>query len=58
MVAPGRWGSESEKESGLVKFLERWERMGVSRSSSSRRGSARLVSCISKLLALCVFCVD
>jgi hypothetical protein len=32
-------------ESGVMKFLERWLRMGVSRSSSSRRGRARAVSC-------------
>lgn len=43
--APGRAASESEKEeSGVAKFLERWLRIGVSRSSSSRRGRARLVS--------------
>ena len=30
--------------SGVVKFLERWLSMGVRRSSSSSRGSARAVS--------------
>lgn len=30
--------------SGVIKFLERWSSMGVSRSSSSSRGSARAVS--------------
>jgi len=30
--------------SGVAKFLERWVRMGVRRSSSSRRGRARAVS--------------
>ena len=30
--------------SGVAKFLERWVRIGVRRSSSSRRGRARAVS--------------
>lgn len=41
----GRAESASERwESGVAKDLERWVRMGVSRSSSSRRGRARAVS--------------
>ena len=40
--APGRLLSESDSvESGVTKFLDRWLRMGVRRSSSSRRGRAR-----------------
>jgi hypothetical protein len=31
-------------ESGVIKFLERWLRIGVRRSSSSSRGRARAVS--------------
>ena len=47
MGAPGMALSESERvESGLAKFLDRWLRMGVRRSSSSRRGRARAASCI------------
>ena len=46
MEALERAVSESERlESGVEKFLERWFRMGVRRSSSSRRGRARAVSC-------------
>jgi len=46
MGAPGRALSESERvESGVAKFLERWLRIGVRRSSSSRRGRARAASC-------------
>lgn len=42
--APGRAVSESDiPESGVPKFLERWFNIGVSRSSSSRRGRARAV---------------
>lgn len=45
MEMPGREVSESERvESGVEKFLERWVRIGVKRSSSSRRGMARAVS--------------
>ena len=45
MGAPWRAESESEREeSGVAKFLDRWMRMGVRRSSSSRRGRARAVS--------------
>lgn len=45
MGAPGRALSESERvESGVAKFLERWFNIGVRRSSSSRRGSARAAS--------------
>lgn len=45
MGAPGRALSESERlESGVAKFLDRWLRMGVRRSSSSRRGKAREAS--------------
>lgn len=41
---PGRTVSESDKvESGVAKFLERWFRIGVRRSSSSMRGNARAV---------------
>lgn len=44
MGAPWRIVSESERlESGVAKFLERWFRIGVRRSSSSRRGKARAV---------------
>jgi len=40
--APGRAVVEEEYEaSGVVKLFERWARMGVRRSSSSRRGRAR-----------------
>ena len=43
--APGNDASESEKAaSGVVKFLDKWLRMGVRRSSSSSRGKAREVS--------------
>jgi hypothetical protein len=35
---------ESYATSGAVKELPRWVRIGESRSSSSRRGSARAVS--------------
>ena len=46
MGAPVTAESESESvESGVAKFLERCVRIGVRRSSSSRRGSARAVSC-------------
>lgn len=45
MGAPGRELSLSEIwASGVAKFLERWVRMGVRRSSSSSRGRARDVS--------------
>lgn len=45
MGAPGREVSLSEMcASGVAKFLERWVRMGLRRSSSSRRGRAREVS--------------
>ena len=45
--APGSAVSESEiVESGVEKFFERWLRIGVSRSSSSRRGRALAVSCL------------
>lgn len=45
MGAPGRALSESERvESGVAKLLDRWFRMGVKRSSSSSRGSARAAS--------------
>ena len=47
MVAPERALSESERvESGVAKFLDRWFRMGVRRSSSSSRGKARAASYI------------
>jgi hypothetical protein len=36
---------ESYAASGAVKDRERWAKMGESRSSSSKRGSARAVSC-------------
>lgn len=43
--APGRLSFVLEYEaSGVVKLLERWARIGVRRSSSSKRGSARDVS--------------
>ena len=43
--APGREVSASERvESGVAKDLERWLRIGLSRSSSSSRGRARDVS--------------
>jgi hypothetical protein len=42
MVPAGR--EESEVEGGVRKVEERWFRMGVRRSSSSRRGRARDVS--------------
>ena len=46
MGAPGNAVFESEiVESGVEKFFERWLRIGVRRSSSSRRGRARAVSC-------------
>ena len=45
MVAPERALSASERvESGVAKFLDRWFRMGVRRSSSSSRGKARAAS--------------
>ena len=45
-AAPGRRVSVSERwASGVAKDLERWVRIGVRRSSSSRRGRARDVSC-------------
>lgn len=44
--APGRLDEDDENEaSGVVKLFDRWARIGVRRSSSSRRGSAREVSC-------------
>ena len=46
-VPDGRAPSESRKvESGVEKFFERCVRIGLRRSSSSRRGRARLVSCV------------
>lgn len=39
--APSTAVSELELASGVVKFWERWVRIGVNRSSSSSRGSAR-----------------
>ena len=43
--APGRALSESERvESGVAKFLDKWFRIGVRRSSSSSRGRAREAS--------------
>ena len=43
---PSMLASEVEyAASGAVKDCERWARMGARRSSSSRRGSARAVSC-------------
>ena len=45
MSAPGKEVEELEYEaSGVVKFLERWAKMGVRRSSSSKRGKAREVT--------------
>lgn len=45
--APSTKPSFSEyTDSALPKFFERWFRIGVKRSSSSKRGRARLVSCI------------
>jgi hypothetical protein len=42
---PVRWEVDSEEaNSGVLKFLERWVRIGERRSSSSRRGRAREVS--------------
>ena len=47
MGAPGSEVSASEMwASGVAKFLERCVRMGLRRSSSSRRGRAREVSCV------------
>ena len=44
MGAPGNEVSASERVlSGVAKDLERWARIGVRRSSSSRRGRAREV---------------
>lgn len=43
--APCNIVSESASvESGVAKFLDKWSMMGLSRSSSSRRGRARAVS--------------
>ncbi len=43
-MAVSREVSESEMpESGVEKFLDRWFRIGVRRSSSSSRGMARAV---------------
>jgi hypothetical protein len=46
VLRPSILASEEEyAASGAVKFCERWARMGARRSSSSRRGRARDVSC-------------
>jgi len=46
MAAPGRRESVSLREEvGVLKAVERCVRIGVRRSDSSRRGSAREVSC-------------
>lgn len=45
ICAPGGAEVLDEYEaSGVMKFLDKWLRIGVSRSSSSRRGRARAVS--------------
>lgn len=38
--------------SGVMKFLERWSRMGLRRSSSSSLGSPRAVSCEGRISSL------
>lgn len=45
MGAPREVSVSEMCASGVAKFLERWVRIGVRRSSSSRRGRARAVSC-------------
>ena len=57
MSAPGTPVSELYEASGVMKFLDRWSSIGVSRSSSSRRGRARAVS-LDGGLVLCVACLE
>lgn len=52
-VAPSR--VSMRLDSGVAKFLDRWFRMGVNLSSSSRRGRARAASWIFRLSAFYFF---
>lgn len=51
-VSPGTLSEDENVASGAVKVLERWWRIGVRRSFSSRRGSARAVSWVGWLATL------